>query len=87
MSDITAPADVAAAREHSPGRVYPLHRVTYVCPPCHGMCQQGRNCPGHQAAEACTDIGADMETPTAASVRLGLLLVVVVSVLSYGLLA
>ncbi len=35
-----------------------LHRVTLVCPPCTGLCNQGRDC-HPQAAEACTEIGAD----------------------------
>jgi hypothetical protein len=87
MSDALTPADIAAAREHSPGRVYPLHRATVMtCPPCHGECNQGRYCPAHAPAEACSGIGEDYETPTRASVRLFVALVLLFSVAFYGLL-
>jgi hypothetical protein len=78
-------ADVAAARQHSTGRVYPLHRGGLVCCDQGPQCNQGR-CPARMAAKACTDNGAEYERPAAASLRLGLLLVVLVSALSYGLL-
>jgi hypothetical protein len=35
-----------------------MHRVTLVCPPCTGECNQGRDC-HPQAAEACTELGCD----------------------------
>jgi len=35
------------------------HNSAKQCPPCSGDCAQGRRCPAHAPAEACTDIGAD----------------------------
>lgn len=29
------------------------------CPPCTGLCNQGRQCHANTPAEACTEIGAD----------------------------
>ena len=36
-----------------------MHRVTVVCPPCTGDCNQGRQCAANTPAEACTELGAD----------------------------
>ena len=36
-----------------------LHRVTVVCPPCTGDCNQGRQCAANTPAECCTELGAD----------------------------
>lgn len=38
-----------------------LHRVTPMCPPCHGDCNQGDDCPARQPqpAEASTEVGAE----------------------------
>ena len=38
-----------------------MHRVTVVCPPCTGECNQGRQCAANTPAEACTDIGAESD--------------------------
>ena len=50
--DELTPADLDEARAYSTGRIYRLHRVT-VCPPCNGMCNQGRDC----NAESCATEG------------------------------
>ena len=58
---ITGPltaADLEDARHYSTGSIYRLHRVT-VCPPCHGNCNQGRNC----NADACAPEGGEHHEP------------------------
>jgi len=35
---------------------------TESCGPCNGHCNQGRQCPAHRPAEACTDINAEPYT-------------------------
>jgi hypothetical protein len=59
-----------------------------TCPPRHQHCAQGDYCPHRlaMAAEAATEVGADFETPTRASVRLFVALVLLFSVAFYGLL-
>lgn len=57
---ITGPltaADLDEARAYSAGRIYHLHRMT-VCPPCNGMCNQGRAC-NAQGASACSELLGD----------------------------
>lgn len=51
-------ADLDEARAYSTGRIYRLHRVT-VCPPCDGMCNQGRDC----NAESCASEGGTFADP------------------------
>ena len=60
MNDTNTPDSLTAAdldRNTNPGNVY-MHRVT-VCPPCAGDCHQGRRCPAHAPAEACTELGVE----------------------------
>jgi hypothetical protein len=49
-----------------------MHRVTVVCPPCTGECNQGRQCAANRPAEACTDIGADPDPYDGTAVIRGL---------------
>ena len=37
------------------------------CPPCTGRCNQGRQCAANTPAEACTEIGSDAPSFTAAA--------------------
>lgn len=66
-----------------------LHRVTLVCPLCTGNCDQGRRCPAHAPAEACTEVGADAAESmwrhrrTASTARLSLALVLLLAVAGY----
>jgi hypothetical protein len=50
-----------------------MHRVTVVCPPCTGECNQGRQCAANTPAEACTDIGADPDPYDGTAVIRGLM--------------
>ena len=43
-------------RKTNTGRIYHLHRATVAqCPPCHGMCNQGRAC--NASDDACAPEG------------------------------
>ena len=49
-------------RAANPGRIYHLHRATVAqCPPCHGMCQQGRTC--NAGDDACAAEGGQHADP------------------------
>ncbi len=61
-----------------------LHRVTLVCPPCTGLCNQGRDC-HPQAAEACTEIGADPDPYDGTQVFRGLFSAVAITAILAGL--
>ena len=63
-------ADLDAARRESTGRIYQFARH---CPPCDGLCRQGRDC----VAESCAAEGGTYHEPSATIQRpaLGLALV------------
>jgi hypothetical protein len=48
-------ADLEQSRQVNPGTVGASHG----CPPCTGDCHQGRRCPAHAPAEACTELGVE----------------------------
>ena len=54
MSNLNTPQIV-----RGPLLAHELHRVTVVCPPCTGDCNQGRQCAANTPAECCTELGAD----------------------------
>lgn len=49
-------------RKTNTGRIYHLHRATVAqCPPCHGMCHQGRAC--NASDDACAPEGGTFADP------------------------
>lgn len=52
MSNLNSPAIV-----RGPLMAHELRRVTVVCPPCTGDCNQGRQCAANTPAECCTHFG------------------------------
>lgn len=61
-------------RATNQGRIYRLHRVT-VCPPCDGLCNQGRDC----AAESCAAEGGMHAEPAPTKPRPGIGIALVIA--------
>lgn len=77
-------ADLKQSRQVNPGAIWTSHG----CPPCTGDCHQGRRCPTHAPAEACTELGVDVESMlryrrTTSTVAWGIALVLVLIMVGY----
>ena len=80
MSNLNSPAIV-----RGPLLAHELHRVTLVCPPCTGDCNQGRQCAANTPAEACTDIGCDPDPYDGNAVFRGLFSAIAITAVLAGL--
>jgi hypothetical protein len=77
-------ADLEQSRQVNPGAV----GASYGCPPCTGDCHQGRRCPVHAPAEACTELGVEVESMlryrrTMSTVVWGIALALVLVIVGY----
>lgn len=79
MANLNHPAIV-----RGPLLAHELHRVTVVCPPCTGDCNQGRQCAANTPAECCTEIGCDPDPYDGTQVFRGLASAIAITAILAG---